>query len=167
MTRSTNATAESAGTPSTIDADTRSLTRAIKTGIGDGHVVIHDKESTLQADHVKYDLADERSLGGWPCTPQPGRQEWVAPSMYYNFDTRALKTAQADGFVDPLFVRTEIFQPSGYEPLHLRPRHGHKCDYDQPDYRFEATHGEIWPVTGGVTTSRCVSETRRLPGSRW
>jgi len=32
-----------------------------------------------------------------------------------------------------------------YQPLCLHRGSATTCDYDKPDYHFEATHGEIWP----------------------
>jgi LPS-assembly protein len=141
----TNATVESPVSPSTIDAGNMTFDQASKTYIADGHVVIHDKDATLQADHVKYNAATKDAWADGHVRLNQGAQEWVSPSMYYNFDTRALKTAHADGFIDPLFVSAENLQQAKTNLYTFAHGTATSCDYDKPDYHFEATHGEIWP----------------------
>src|SRR5271170_2817622 len=94
----TGATAESLGPPSTIDAENMTFDKDAKTYIADGHVVIHDKDSTLQADHVKYNTETKDAWADGHVRLNQGAQEWVSPSLYYNFNTRAVKTSLADGF---------------------------------------------------------------------
>ncbi len=155
----TNATAESVAPPSTIDADTMQFDQSNKTYIADGHVVIHDKESTLQADHVKYDAVTKDAWADGHVRLNQGAQEWVAPSMYYNFDTRALKTAQADGFVDPLFVRTEnLHQADTNHYLFARGTAASFTIYDKPGlpFRGHARRGS-GPGDPGGTLQRHVA----------
>jgi LPS-assembly protein len=141
----TNAAAETLGPPSTVDAETMTFDQASKTYIADGHVVIHDKDATLQADHVKYNAVTKEAWADGHVRLNRAAQEWVAPSLYYNFDTRALKTPQADGFVDPVYVRAENFEQANTNHYVFTHGSATTCDYDKPDYRFVATHGEVWP----------------------
>jgi LPS-assembly protein len=141
----TNATAESLGPPSTVDAENMQFDQASKTYIADGRVVIHDKDATLQADHVKFNAVTREAWADGHVRLNRAAQEWVAPSLYYNFETRALKTKQADGFVDPVYVRAENFEQANTNHYVFTHGSATSCDYDKPDYRFDATHGEIWP----------------------
>jgi LPS-assembly protein len=142
----TGAPAEGLGPPATIDAENMTFDKEAKTYIADGHVVIHDKDSVLQADHVKFNTETKDAWASGHVRLNQAAQEWVSPSLYYNFNTRALKTSQADGFVDPLYVRTENLQQANNTNYYVFT-HGTAttCDYDNPDYHFVATHGEIWP----------------------
>jgi LPS-assembly protein len=141
----TNATAESLGPPSTVDAENMRFDQASKTYIADGHVVIHDKDATLQADHVKFNAVTKDAWADGHVRLNRAAQEWVAPSLYYNFDTRALKTKQIDGFVDPVYIRAENLEQMNTNHYVFTHGSATSCDYDKPDYRFDATHGEIWP----------------------
>jgi LPS-assembly protein len=141
----TKATAESLGPPSTVDAENMRFDQASKTYLADGHVVIHDKDATLQADHVKFNAVTKDAWADGHVRLNRAAQEWVAPSLYYNFDTRALKTKQADGFVDPVYLRAENLEQMNTNHYVFTHGSATSCDYDKPDYRFDATHGEIWP----------------------
>jgi lipopolysaccharide assembly outer membrane protein LptD (OstA) len=135
------ATTESLGPPSTIDAETMTFDKASNSYIADGHVVIHDKDATLQDDHVKYDTETKDAWSNGHVRLNQAGQEWVAPSLYYNFNTRAVKTSQADGFVDPIYVRAENLQQANTNYYVFTHGSATTCDYDKPDYHFEATHG--------------------------
>ncbi|HXI82839.1 MAG TPA: LPS assembly protein LptD [Verrucomicrobiae bacterium] len=141
----TNAPAEDLGPPSTVDAENMQFDQASKTYIADGHVVIHDKDAVLQADHVKYNAVTKEAWAEGHVRLNRAAQEWVSPSLYYNFDTRALKTQQAEGFVDPVYVHTENLEQTNADHYVFTRGFATTCDYDKPDYRFQATHGEIWP----------------------
>lgn len=141
----TGATAESVGPPSTIDAENMTFDKASNTYLADGHVVIHDKDATLQADHVKYNTETKEAWAEGHVRLNQAAQEWVAPSLYYNFATRAVKTPQADGFVDPLYMRAENLEQATTNHYVFTRGSATTCDYDKPDYHFDATHGEIWP----------------------
>ena len=141
----TGATTESLGPPSTIDAENMTFDKAAKAYLANGHVLIHDKDATLQADHVKYNTETKEAWADGHVRLNRADQEWVAPSLYYNFNTRAVKTPQADGFVDPLHVRAENLEQANTNYYVFTRGSATTCDYDKPDYHFDATHGEIWP----------------------
>jgi len=141
----TNAPAEDLGPPSTVDAENMQFDQASKTYIADGHVVIRDKDAILQADHVKYNAVTKEAWADGHVRLNRAAQEWVSPSLYYNFDTRALKTRQAEGFVDPVYVHAENLEKTNADHYVFTRGFATTCDYDKPDYRFQATHGEIWP----------------------
>src|SRR6266404_183083 len=141
----TNAPAENLGPPSTVDAENMQFDQASKTYIADGHVVIRDKDAILQADHVKYNAVTKEAWADGHVRLNRAAQEWVSPSLYYNFDTRALKTRQAEGFVDPVYVHAENLEKTNADHYVFTRGFATTCDYDKPDYRFQATHGEIWP----------------------
>src|SRR5882724_3155862 len=140
----TNATAETLGPPSTVDAENMQFDQTSKTYIAEGHVVIHDKDATLQADHVKYNAVTKEAWADGHVRLNRAAQEWTSPSLYYNFDTRTLKTEQADGFADPVYVHAENLEQVATNHYVFMHGFATTCDYDAPEYRFQATHGEIW-----------------------
>ncbi len=141
----TNATVESLGPPSTVDAETMTFDKTAGAYIASGHVVIHDKDATLQADHVKYNTETKEAWADGHVRLNQGDQEWTSPSLYYNFNTRMVKTSLADGFVDPIYVHAENLQPGNTNYYVFTHGSATTCDYDKPYYHFDATHGEIWP----------------------
>src|SRR5580692_6384083 len=141
----TNATTESPGSPTTVDAEHQTFDQGTKIWIGDGHVVIRGKDATLQADHVKFNMGTKDAWAEGHVRLNQGAQEWVSQSIFYNFDSKALKTGHADGFVDPLYISADNLQQVKTNLYTLARGTATSCDYDNPDYHFEATHGEIWP----------------------
>src|SRR5258708_24398301 len=83
----TNPNVENLGPPSKVEADHQTFDQASKTWIGDGNVIIRDKDATLQADHVKYHVMTKDAWADGHVRLNQGAQEWKSPSMYYNFDT--------------------------------------------------------------------------------
>ncbi len=136
---------ENRGPSATIDAEKMNFDQVSKIYTAEGNVIIHYKDGTLRADRVKFNTETKDVWGeGNVRLNRPG-QEWVAPSLYYNFDTHALKTDNVRGFVDPLYVRGEQLEQLGTNQYTFTRGTMTTCDYEQPDYHLEGTHGEIWP----------------------
>ena len=54
--------------------------------------------ATLRADKVRFNTVTKDAWAEGNVRLNREGQEWVAPSIYYNFDTRALKTEDVRGF---------------------------------------------------------------------
>ena len=104
---------EKAVPSATIDAETMRFDQPSATYMADGKVVIRYKGDTLHADHVKFnkDTKDAWAEGNVHLN-QPG-QEWVGPTMYYNFDTHALKIDHVRGFMNPLYLEGDHLESAG------------------------------------------------------
>jgi LPS-assembly protein len=141
------------GPSATIDAETMKFDQPTETYNADGNVVIRYKGDTLRADHVKFksDTKDAWAEGNVRLN-QPG-QEWVGPTMYYNFDTKALKVERVRGFVNPLYLEGDQLEQAHTNYYTFTRGTLSTCDYDQPDYHLEAAHGEIWPGDRAVLYS--------------
>ena len=135
---------ENRGPSATIDAEKMNFDQVSKVYTAEGNVIIHYKDDTLRADRVKFNTETKDAWAeGNARLNHPG-QEWVASSLFYNFDTHALKTDSVRGFVDPLYLRGDQLEQVGTNHYTFTRGTVTTCDYDQPDYHLEGTHGEIW-----------------------
>jgi len=133
------------GPSATINAEIMRFDQPSATYTADGNVVIRYKGDTLCADHVKFNRDTKDAWAeGHVRLNRPG-EEWVGPTLYYNFDTHALKGEHVRGFIDPIYLEGDNLVQAGTN--HYTFTHGSitTCDYDKPDYHVEAAHGEIWP----------------------
>lgn len=137
----------------TIDAETMKFDQSSSTYTADGNVIILYKGDTLRANHVKFnrDTKDAWAEGNVRLN-QPG-QEWVGPSLYYNFDTHALKADRVRGFIEPLYFEGDHLEQAGTNHYTFTRGSLSTCDYDEPEYHLEAAHGEIWPGDRAVLYS--------------
>jgi LPS-assembly protein len=138
-------TSEDRGPSATIDAEKMSFDQPSQMYIAEGNVLIRYKNATLRADRVKFNVETKDAWADGNARLNRVGQEWVAPSLFYNFDTHALKTDDARGFIDPLFFHAQEFQQAGTNYYTFARGTVTTCDYDPPHYHWEATHGEIWP----------------------
>ncbi|MGD0652320.1 MAG: LPS assembly protein LptD [Verrucomicrobiia bacterium] len=136
---------ERSGEPATIQADLQTLDQKTKTMLFQGNVVITYKNSTLRADRVRFDTATSEAWAEGNVRLNRADQEWVAPAAYYNFDTHALKTDHLQGFFDPVYVRGDHLETVSSNHYSAVRASVTTCDYDQPHFRVQATHGEIYP----------------------
>ena len=138
----TNVIAE--GSAPEIHFDRMTFDNVSKMSVGEGNVVIQDKEATLRADRVRYNKGTSEFWAEGNVRINQSAQEWVAPSGYYNFATHTLKTADARGFIDPLYLHVhDLVQVA---TNHYEFTHGSvtTCDLERSDYHLEAVSGEIW-----------------------
>lgn len=136
------ATAESSGP--TVHFDKITFDQSSQMMIGEGNVVIQDKAATLRADRVRYNKATKEAWAEGNVRLNQAAQEWAAPSMYYNFATHTLKTDDARGFVDPLYVHVEKFEQVGTNHYVFARNSVTTCDLEHSDYHVEAARGELW-----------------------
>ena len=136
---------EDRGPSATIDAEKMNFDQPTKTYSAEGNVIIYYKGDVLRADRMKFNTETKDAWAeGNARLNRPG-QEWTAPSLYYNFDTHALKIEHVRGFVDPLYLEGENLEQKGTNHYTFTRSSVTTCDYDKPDYHLEATHSEIWP----------------------
>ncbi|HUI07624.1 MAG TPA: LPS assembly protein LptD [Verrucomicrobiae bacterium] len=136
---------ENRGPSATIDAEKMNFDQVSKIYTAEGNVIIRYKDDTLRADRVKFNTETKDAWAeGHVRLNQPG-EEWVAPSLFYNFDTHALKADNIRGFVNPLYLSGEQLQQVDTNHYVFTRGTATTCDYDRPDYHLEGTHGEIWP----------------------
>jgi LPS-assembly protein len=133
------------GEPATIEAERMSFERPTNLAIGEGNVVVRYKDATLRAERVKLDTVTKDVWAEGNVRLNRQDQEWVAPAVYYNLETRALKTENVRGFFDPLIVRADSVSQIDSNHYAYTRATATTCDYEQPHFRLEATRGEIWP----------------------
>jgi LPS-assembly protein len=136
---------ETGPTPSpTIVAEKLTFDNAAKTFLGVGNAMMRDKDVTLVADRIRFNkLTDEAWADGHVRINQ-GVQEWIAPSVYYNFGTRRLKADDASGFVDPLYLHVTNLEQVGTNHYVFGRSTVTTSDLERPGYSLHANHGETW-----------------------
>jgi lipopolysaccharide assembly outer membrane protein LptD (OstA) len=134
----------SGGPVPTIQAEKMSFDESSKLGNAEGHVVIHDKEVTLVADHVRYNKGSGEFWADGNVRINQAAQEWAAPSAYYNFTTHTLKTDDARGFVDPIYLHVWNLEQVASNHFVFGRSSVTTCDEEHSDYHLESVHGEIW-----------------------
>lgn len=143
------ATALPAGEPkgeaATIDAQEMNFDRPANMAYAKGDVLIHYKDDTLRADRARYNTSTKDVWAEGNVRLNRNGQEWVAPAMQYNFDTKELKTDQARGFFDPVYLSGEQIHLVSSNHYTAARASLTTCDYDVPDYHVRATHAEIYP----------------------
>ena len=132
------------GPAPTVQAEKMSGSGSSKLYTAEGNVVIQDKDVTLRADRVRANNETREFWAEGNVRVNQAAQEWVAPSAYYNFGTHTLKTVDARGFVDPLYLHVENLEQVGTNHYVFGQASITTCDQEHSDYRLEATHGEIW-----------------------
>jgi LPS-assembly protein len=138
----TNATAESSSP--TMQYDRMTLEQSSQTMVAEGNVVIQDRDATLRADRVRYNNQTKEAWAEGNVRLNQAAQEWVAPALYYNFATHTLKTDDARGFVDPVYLHVEKLQQVGTNHYVFARNSLTTSDYDRPGYHLESTQGELW-----------------------
>lgn len=134
-----------AGSFDTLEADHQSYDNAAKKAEYRGNVVIRYKGATLRADHVRYDRNTREAQAEGNVRLNREGQEWVAPSMGYNFETHVLKADQVRGYFDPLYLQGEHLDTVASNHYSVARVTVTSCDYKQPDFRVQATSGQIFP----------------------
>lgn len=139
--------AESRGPQATIEADQLSFEEVDgqRIAVGEGNVTIRYEDAVLRADRVRFNSATRDARADGRVRLTRAGQEWVAPAVDYNFTTRALTTAEARAFVEPVIVRGYDISQTASNQYHVGRATVTTCDYEQPHYRLEAKRAEIWP----------------------
>ena len=135
----------SQGEAATIDAQEMNFDKPASMAYAKGDVVMRYQGTTLRADRVRYNTATKDVWAEGNVRLNREGQEWVAPTLYYNFDTHAIKSDDVRGFFDPAFVTADhvsLVSSNHYTAPNVMMT---TCDYDHPDYHLRATHAEIYP----------------------
>jgi LPS-assembly protein len=128
----------------TVQAEKMSGSGSSKLYTAEGNVVIQDKDATLRADRVRANNETHEFWAEGNVRINQAAQEWVAPSAYYNFATHMLKTDDARGFVDPLYLHVQNLEQVATNHYVFGRSFVTTCDQEHSDYYLEAAHGEIW-----------------------
>ena len=129
----------------TIDAQDMNFDRPNNMAYAKGDVVIHYQDVVLRADKARYNTSTRDVWAEGNVRLNRNGQEWVAPALQYNFDTRELKADQVRGFFDPLFVTAGHVSLVGSNHYTAPTATLTTCDYEEPHYHIKASHAEIYP----------------------
>ena len=139
------AQADPRGAPAIIDAKRLTFEKDRNLAIGEGDVVVQYKGAVLRADRIQFNNATKQAEAEGNVRLNRDGQEWVAPALEYNFDTRAMRMTEVRGFVDPVVVRGYDLKMSGSNQYAVARATVTTCDAEHPHYRLEATRSEIYP----------------------
>jgi lipopolysaccharide assembly outer membrane protein LptD (OstA) len=131
--------------PARIEAKELKVDHQAKMAYGTGDVVLRHKDMTIRADKGRYNMATEEVWVEGNVRLSRQGQEWVTDSAIYNLKTRMVKADAARGMFDAFVVRGNNIQPVGTNHYNFARGSVTTCDYEDPHYRLEASHGEIWP----------------------
>ena len=137
--------ADERGEPVTIDAKQLSFDRPNDLAYGEGDVVVRYRDAVLRADRVRVNTETKEIWADGQVRLDREGQEWVAPSVYYNFQTREFRAEDVRVFFAPVHVRGHSVTGVGTNHFTLRSVSLTPCDYDPPHFRVQATRAEIWP----------------------
>ena len=144
---------QQAGASVLIEAGSMAFDEPSATYTANGNVVIRYGGDTLVADHVKFNRDTKDAWANGNVRLNRPDQEWVGPSLYYNFDTHDLKADHVRGFIDPLYFEGDDLRQAGTNHYVFTRATLTTCDYDKAHYHLQATHGEIWPGDRAVLYS--------------
>ncbi len=133
------------GPAATIDAQEVNFDRPNNMANAKGDVIIHYRDAVLRADKVRYNTSTKDAWAEGHVRLNRDGQEWVATSLFYNFDTRDMKADDARGFFEPLFLTAQHVSLVGSNHYSAPQATITTCDYDEPHYHIRATHAEIYP----------------------
>jgi hypothetical protein len=128
-----------------IDAKNLHVDRKTQMAYGEGDVLLRYKDLVLRADKAKYNIATDEVWAEGHVRLNRDNQEWVMPSLYYHLKTRAMKTDVARGVFDELTLRGSNVRMTGSNRYEFVKGTVTTCDYEDPHYRLQAVHGEIYP----------------------
>ncbi|HTS18948.1 MAG TPA: LPS assembly protein LptD [Verrucomicrobiae bacterium] len=139
----------------TINFDRMTFDNVANMSVFEGHVVARDKDATLVADRIRFNKQTSEAWAEGHVRLNQGAQEWVAPSLYYNFATKRVKADEARGFIDPLYLHVHNLEQVGTNHYVFASSTVTTSDLDHPGYTLQANHGEVWSgdrlVLHGVT----------------
>ena len=138
-------TAPDQGPPAIIDADKLTFDKSTNMAFGEGNVTVSYRDAFLRADRVRLNTATKEIWAEGNVRLNRGKQEWISPSIYYNFETHSLKMEEARATISAAYLVTQDIRSEGTNVYHLGKTTISTCDYDDPHYRFEAKRAEIYP----------------------
>ena len=137
--------ADDRGMPATIDAKELNFDKPSNMAYGKGDVVVRYKDATLRADQARFNTLTKEIWAQGNVRLYRDGQEWKAPALYYNLDTHALKTDEAWGFFEPVYLHGRQISQIASNHYIIAQATVTTCDHDQPHYRLQATHADVYP----------------------
>ncbi|MDW8343073.1 MAG: hypothetical protein RMM51_01110 [Verrucomicrobiae bacterium] len=142
-----------------VEVEAERLTFAEQDGqritVAEGNVVVRYRETTVQADRVRYNAATREVWAEGQVRLTREGQQWVSDSIYYNFATGAVRADEVRGWVEGVYLRGYGLEHSETNVYQLARATVTTCDYETPHYRLEARRAEIFPdqqvILYGVT----------------
>ena len=138
------ARADDRGTPATIDAKELNFDKPTNMAYGKGDVVVKCQDVILRADQASFNTLTREVWAQGDVRLYRNGQEWKAPALYYNLDTHAVKTDEAWGFFKPVYLHGHQLSQIASNHYAIAQATASTCDHDQPHYRLQATHADIY-----------------------
>ena len=133
------------GAPATIDAKELNFDKPANMAYGKGDVVVRYGGATLRADEARFNTLTKEVWAQGDVRLYREGQEWKAPSMYYNLDTRMLKTEEIWGFFEPVYLHGKDLSQVASNHYTIAQATLTTCDYEHAHFRLQARHAEIYP----------------------
>jgi len=133
------------GAPATIDAKELNFDKPSNMAYGKGDVVVRYADATLRADQARFNTVTKEVWAQGDVRLYRDGQEWKAPTLYYNLATHAIKTDEAWGFFEPVYLHGRQLSQIASNHYTIAQATATTCDHDEPHYRFQATHADVYP----------------------
>ena len=133
------------GAPATIDAQELNFDKPTNMAYGKGDVVVRYGDAILRADQARFSSLTKEVWAQGNVRLYRDGQEWKAPSMYYNLDTRQLKTEEVWGFFEPVYLHGRDVSQIASNHYTAANATLTTCDYEHEHFRLQAKHAEIYP----------------------
>ena len=93
------------GAPATIDAQELNFDKPANMAYGKGDVIVQYNGATLRADQARFNTMTKEVWAQGNVRLYRDGQEWKAPALYYNLETRAVKADEVGGLFEPVYLR--------------------------------------------------------------
>ena len=137
--------ADDRGTPATIDAQELNFDKPANMAYGKGDVVVQYNGATLRADQARFNTLTKEVWAQGNVRLYRDGQEWKAPALYYNLETRAIKADEVGGLFEPVFLQGQDLSQIASNHYVIAHATMSTCDQEHPHYRLQATHADIYP----------------------
>jgi len=136
--------AEDQAAPPTIHAGEMKFDNSSHMQNFKGDVVVQYKDATLRADQVRYNKETKEVWAEGDVRLYREGQEWKAPTLYYNLDTHAIKTDEAWGLFEPVYLHGRDLSQIASNHYVLAQATATTCDAAPSHYRVQAQHADIY-----------------------
>ena len=133
------------GAPATIDAQELNFDKPTNMAYGKGDVVVRYGEATLRADGARFNTLTKEVWAEGNVRLYRDGQEWKAPALYYNLDTHAIKTDEAWGLFEPVYLHGRDLSQVASNHYSIAQATLTTCDYEHAQFRLQARHADIYP----------------------
>ncbi|MDP2912838.1 MAG: LptA/OstA family protein [Candidatus Omnitrophota bacterium] len=135
-----------ASEPIIVDGDRVEYFQAQKKAVGTGNVSLKYKDIVLTSDKITVYLDTREAIAEGSVKITQKGSYFTGERINYNFDTR--KSAVIDGYVasNPFYGSAkDVERPAGKDMYKLKRGYITTCDLEEPHYRVQARHVEIYP----------------------